>query len=570
MVRRIALCERTRMGRSALFSSLRRLLGRAHVAATGKQPKAPAGPSRREIFHGMLASAALVPLVAACGDNRAPAGAQTKSIAIVGGGIAGMTCAHFLSLAGLRADIFEASMRIGGRTYTQREGFASNQLVELGGELVDTDHIVLPALARTFGKTLDDLPALTDGLVDNVFYFNGKVQDEATLVAAFTPVAAKMAEANAMADDATFFAMVDNMSIHDWLTNVAGLADTAMIKQLLELAYVEEFGLEVAQQSAWNLLTLIDYDNPDPFRIFGDSDERYHLHQGSDSIALAIADDLADWINLDHALTKVAGSDAMGFDLTFATGGGDTTLHYDHVVYALPFTKLREVDLTGAGLSAMKTQIVQTLGYGTNAKLMMQFSSRPWEDLGSAGGCITDAGAKQLQTTWSTSRGQDGAEGIMTNFVGGQRGIDIGTGTSDAQVAQVLPWLDILWPGTSAKYNGKNVRQHWPSYPFNKGSYACYTLGQWSYFGLEGKAEGNQHFCGEHTSEDFQGYMEGGAETGAMVAAELCDALDVRQPDILAGLLSQLTERRSKPRASYHSGFGRRMSVRQRRRFGVR
>ena len=44
--------------------------------------------------------------------------------------------------------------------------------------------------------------------------------------------------------------------------------------------------------------------------------------------------------------------------------------------------------------------------------------------------------------------------------------------------------------------------------------YTCYRPGQWSFWPLEGEREGSLHFCGEHTSPDFQGWMEGAAETG--------------------------------------------------------
>ena len=544
---------------------------RAHVAnVTGSHPALVSGtsgrgPSRRDLVRGVFGAAALAPLIAACGDNQPGTQLTDKTIAIIGGGIAGMSCAHFLALAGVQAQVYEASLRIGGRTYTKHDGFASNQIVELGGELVDSGHIVMQALAETYHIQLDDLPAITAGLTDTIFRFNGIAQPDQAIVTAFMPVAAKMAAAVTAGDaSATEYARIDNMSIPDWLSSEANLPPSSMIKELLEVAYVEEFGLEVAQQSAWNLITLIDYTTIDPFHVFGDSDERYHLHTGSDSIALAIADQLADQITLDRALTKVVAAGAA-FDLTFSSMDGEVVVHADHVVYALPFTKLREVDLTGAGLSADKLNIIKTLGYGTNAKLMMQFSTRPWEDQGSAGGVITDVG--MLQTTWATSRGQDGPEGILTNFVGGDRGVAIGDGTADAQVATVLPWIDTVWPGTAALYNGKSVRQHWPTAPYAKGSYASYLVGQWAFFGNEGKAEGNQHFCGEHCSEDFQGYMEGGAETGAMVAAELLDGFAIRQPDILAGLLAQLVHR---PRASYHAGFGQRMALSEIRSFARR
>ncbi|MBA3539104.1 MAG: FAD-dependent oxidoreductase [Deltaproteobacteria bacterium] len=558
------------MARSPLFRTLRRLMQRANVARTGEAPVATSGPSRRDFFLGSIGAAALLPLVQACGDNTQP-GAGGATVAIVGGGISGMTCAYMLSLAGVRATVYEASMRIGGRMYTQREGLAGDQLVELGGELVDSDHLVIPALARTLGLTLDDLLVDTAGLKQDIFYFNNAELSEQAIVTAFTPVAAKMAAA-VMAGEALTpageaeFARIDAMSIPEWLETEAGLPDTAVIRQLLEVAYLEEFGLEVTEQSAWNLITLIDYETPDPFRVFGDSDERYHLHQGNDAIPLALADRLGDQVVLDHALTKVT-AQGERVELVFATMDGDVTVLADHVVYALPFTKLREVDLTASNLSAEKLTIINELGYGTNAKLMLQFTDRHWETAhASGGGVITDVG--ELQATWATSRGQAGAQGILTNFVGGARGVAIGEGSAESQAAMVLPWIDTVLPGTQAKYIANSaIRQHWPSAPFMKGSYACYKVGQFAFFGLEGVAEGGQHFCGEHTSEDYQGYMEGGAETGAMVAAEILDTLEIRLPQLLAGLLSQLVER---PRATYHGGFGDRMRVSEIRRRGSR
>jgi monoamine oxidase len=356
------------------------------------------------------------------------------------------------------------------------------------------------------------------------------------------------------------FARIDAMSIPEWLESEAGLAPNAFIRRLLEVAYLEEYGLEVEQQSAWNLLYLIDSAQPDPFRVFGDSDERYHIHEGNDALPLAIGERLADRIHLDHALARVEASGDR-FVLTFANG---TRVTAAHVIYALPFTRLREVDLAGAGLSADKLDVIAQLGYGTNAKLMMQFTDRHWETAhGSGGGVITDIG--QLQTIWATSRGQGGTRGILTNFVGGTRGLEIGNGTPEAQAQMVLPWIDGVFPGTAAKYvAGSALRMHWPSYEHTKASYACYKVGQWAYFGTEGTREGNQHFCGEHCSEDFQGYMEGGAETGAMVAAEVLDDLAIDHPPQLAALLSIVMAER--PRASYHAGFGKRMKVSQIRR----
>ena len=41
----------------------------------------------------------------------------------------------------------------------------------------------------------------------------------------------------------------------------------------------------------------------------------------------------------------------------------------------------------------------------------------------------------------------------------------------------------------------------------------------------KGSRQGAIHFAGEHCSQDFQGYMEGGAAEGARAAKEVLTAL---------------------------------------------
>jgi monoamine oxidase len=196
------------------------------------------------------------------------------------------------------------------------------------------------------------------------------------------------------------------------------------------------------------------------------------------------------------------------------------------------------VDLTMAGITTDKQQIVDELGYGTNAKLMLQFATPTWRTAQMASGSsFTDVG--ELQCTWDTSRGQDGAQGILTNYVGGARGLAISAGTPEERAAEAVPWIDTVFPGAEAAYlAGSAVRSGWIENPNARGSYACYRPGQWAFYGLEGERTGNLHFCGEHTSLDFQGYMEGAAETGALVAAELLDELGVEAPARLAQVLA--------------------------------
>ncbi|MEW9576788.1 NAD(P)-binding protein, partial [Bacillus toyonensis] len=64
-------------------------------------------------------------------------------IVIVGAGLAGLTCAYRLKQAGYKAEIYEASERVGGRCHTRRGDFADNQIVERGGEFIDQGQVAI-------------------------------------------------------------------------------------------------------------------------------------------------------------------------------------------------------------------------------------------------------------------------------------------------------------------------------------------------------------------------------------------------------------------------------------------
>jgi len=62
-----------------------------------------------------------------------------SSIAIVGGGVAGLTAAYRVQQHGAKPVLFEASNRWVGRMFTQYD-FYKGMFCELGGEFVDTAH----------------------------------------------------------------------------------------------------------------------------------------------------------------------------------------------------------------------------------------------------------------------------------------------------------------------------------------------------------------------------------------------------------------------------------------------
>jgi monoamine oxidase len=89
-------------------------------------------------------------------------------------------------------------------------------------------------------------------------------------------------------------------------------------------------------------------------------------------------------------------------------------------------------------------------------------------------------------------------------------------------VHEYLEEFNKLFPGTKRTYNGKSFYVWSPGDPHILGAYSYFKVGQYtSINGIQGQREGNLHFCGEHTSINFQGYIEGGLRTGYRCAKEV-------------------------------------------------
>ena len=471
------------------------------------------------------------------------------TVGIVGAGMAGVHCAYLLEQAGVRAELYEAQSRIGGRMFTDRTTFAQpdGQHCELGGELIDTAHTTIQSLCKLLGIGLYDYTMDAPGLNHIVGFFGGQTITISDILAGFASIATSINSAvgtltNSNAapsySDHNNGDAIDAMSIRQWFDSVGA---SGPVRALLDVAYNIEFGLETDQQSAWNFLWQISPADPSNFAIFGTSDERFHTKTGNDAIPTGLAARLdPTQIHLGMQLVAVAVAADGRITLSFSSGGSLTTATFDHVVLALPFSILRQVDMSKVTMKPVKSLAINTLGYGTNAKLMAGFSSRVWRtpptvDGGPAypasdGSAYSDLAA--FQNTWETSRLQPGSSGIITDYTGGNLGVALGTLTPQTQLGAFLADFDKLFPGAQAASNGKVSRMHWPSFRWTQGSYAAYFVGQWTGIsGAEIERVGNLHFCGEHTSTAFQGFMEGAAETGAMAAAEVLTDLGLMSSD---------------------------------------
>ena len=533
-MRKTSPFTKNRCSHTPLFASLRRIMRLAslanppHSAPVDELLEMHAAQRRaflkNSVGAGVWATTGLMSSawLTACGSPRH----DDPRVVIVGAGIAGLNAAYVLKKAGVHAHIYEAGSRSGGRMLSARNLLAPGLVTELGGEFIDSSHADILTLAQEFGLTLLDRQADSEANLHTAYFFGGRHYSERQVVEAFRPLAKRISKdaatlgavidyknpGNAVAlDTLSVGAYLDKIDAHGWM------------REFLKVAYITEYGLDEGEQSALNLINMISTDvSAKKIQVFGDSDERYKINGGNASITEHLTQRLGDQVQLGYRLEALHRR-GTGYTLSFQTPNQSLRdVRADYVLLALPFSVLREVRMT-LDLPNHKTKAIQELGYGTNAKMLLGTTQRLWRKLAYSGEVFSD---QPFQFAWDNSQGQAGVAGGLTLFSGGKAGVEVGHDTAQHQAQRLMAGMERVFPGVRATLNSKVARHHWPSAPYSKGSYACYRPGQWtSIAGAEFEAVGNLYFAGEHCSTHFQGFMNGGAETGRRAAQAMLAVL---------------------------------------------
>jgi monoamine oxidase len=501
--------------------------------------------TRRDVLRaGLVAGVGLA--LSACTRDRSTATAPRPTatvsegaprVVVVGAGLAGLTAAYRLHQAGVPVEVYEARDRIGGRCFSSRD-WEGGQVGEHGGEFVDTRHVHLRILADELGLRLDDLwsspawnaPWLTylEGEVirpGDVFGDLWRAADQIVTLAARGPVTGGAPDAPPIDES---IRELDAMTEADWYAEHVGPLDTPAYR-LFTQGQAGWYGLDPDVLSAANLIDFLAIDYPG-------GNERYTIHGGNDQVPAATAARLPPAaVHLETPLQALRvrpdGRVELRFDDTAAP------VVADRAIVTIPFTTLRAVDVTEAGLSPTKQRAIDELGMGTNAKVLLQvdrpFGSSWW------GGGLT-RGDDPVFDTWesgSTDGVGAGTHGLLTVYSGGRVGAGWPADEPHAPASRevvdlTLSSIEVAVPGISDAFGGRAWLDAWVRDPWVGGSYAALLPGQWTgFWGAAPIAEGPIHFAGEHTSFFSQGFLNGGVESGSRAAAEVLRALGLRLPD---------------------------------------
>src|SRR4051812_41946238 len=245
-------------GRAPLARRLGEAAAIAAREASAEEALAEPSPGmrRRELLAGGAGLAAGAML---SGPVSRALAASAPRVVVVGGGLAGLTCAYRLKQSGVTAQLYEASDRLGGRCWTIRGSFAEGQIAEHGGELIDQGHTAIRQLAQELGLSLDNLLAAQVNGTEDFYYFDGQSYSFAQATNDLKQVWQQIHKDTSAAGYPTTFdsstergRQLDQMSIADWVAAFVPGGRGSKLGQLLEVAYNIEYGAEPEVQSSLN------------------------------------------------------------------------------------------------------------------------------------------------------------------------------------------------------------------------------------------------------------------------------------------------------------------------------
>jgi monoamine oxidase len=456
-------------------------------------------------------------------------GKMDPRIVIVGAGLAGLTCAYRMKQSGIISTIYEAADRVGGRCWTRRGYFKEGQIVERGGELIDSCHLEIQELAKELGLELDHLIMAEPMGTKPFYFFDGCDYSFKEVTKDFIEIFPKLQKDLKEAGETTLYHCytqrgfeLDHMSIVDYINEIVPGGTHSRLGKLLAMAYTIEYGADASKQSALNLLYLLGFAQREHFQMFGDSDECFHIKGGNDQLPALLAKNLNGQIRFNSRLKKIEHDGQNEIRLVFQNDEREWGVLADKVILAVPISILRTIDYESASFRPLKKLAIKELGMGVNTKLHVQFASRFWNELGNNGETFADTGYQQ---TFESSRAQQGKSGILVNFTGGDTAAKQFALTNDKLDETAKKFLDKLnpvLPGSMSNWNGLATVDHWLSNQWTKGSYSYWKVGQYTKFaGILGEREGNIFFAGEHTSIKCAGYLNGAVESGERAAQEV-------------------------------------------------
>jgi monoamine oxidase len=432
---------------------------------------------------------------------------QVVDVAVLGAGLAGLTAARDLTIAGADVLVLEARERPGGRV--EAVTLPDGRVVQAGGEVFGDEHAFYRALAAELGLTVErsyiaDPGEMSWGLNEGVF-----VGDE-------IPWMTDEEREDARRIDREFAALAETVDPDDpWRHPRAEELDRLSLGGWLR----EQHALPAVQRRHELTSLSLSCDAPERTSLLAQlrkhatlaGEEFYDLAEweglrvaeGSAAVALAMASQLGARVRLGAQVAALDLRGSHGAAVTLADG---EQIHAEAVVCALPAGPLRAVSISG--LSDARLASLRAQRHALAAKVVVAYEESFWQRRGQNG---------LAETEWLFGSTWPQAGAVMSLLVPPERFAPFIAAPAQARRQALLDGLEALY-GEPAQNPVAIFERAWGSDPFTLGYIASWAPGDLMRVGpLHGTHEPPFYVAG--SDHWVAGYMEGAVRTGHEAAA---------------------------------------------------
>jgi monoamine oxidase len=503
-------------------SLLARRLGTSTLAPKNEPPPVPQNIATqsipewtRNLFNTHQADLAEIVSV----GGKPPFAQATRSIGIIGAGLAGLSAAYELRTRGYSVTIFEASDRIGGRTWANHD-LVKPHTMDRGAELIGSNHPLWLNYQRVFKIGFTNVleyknsPIILDGkrLTRDE---EDELSDQMEEALAFISAAAKgiFDPYRPWTDPQASFLDCENVYDFVMRRDWSDRCKKAVLQQL-----ESDNGVAAKKQSLLALLTMVNGGGSDRYWV---DTEVYRSRRGTQALSDAFEAALGGWGVSVNDKSRIIGVDASRrkVELQVKKRAKRTErMEFDDVVLTVPPSAWKTI--TTWKPKKLASFMSSPPQMGKNVKCLLAFSDRFWtaEDLAPSS---TESGP--VDQTWETTEAFESPQLVgMVAFAGANHAADLSKLSDRKAKARVIDSLEEVYKGVRSKVTESEF-VNWPKRKWSKASYSfpnCGDIMRWGAKFNDGY-NGKLHFAGEHTCYAFTGYMEGALQSGYRLARKL-------------------------------------------------
>lgn len=489
-------------------------------------------------------TAAVRPQVADLPSRRGGA----KRVVIIGAGVAGLTAAYQLRLAGHEVILLEGRTRPGGRVQSLRADFADGLHAEAGALFVPLEHEYLMKYVRLTGLAheLDPIPPAHLGgfyhLQGNSYLDSGAGpmlwSRDGSLEPASWPGDLTAAERRASLDelyetylDGVEGGLGDPLEA-DWppahlipyeqrtmLDVLRGLGASEAAVELMRVAHLGAYG-----DNGRNLSPLFMIQQWIDARRLGSAMTWTTMRGGNDRWLHRLAATLKAEIHYGSTATAIHETGGRP-TVSVTRHGRGSTVEADHVICAAPFAALREIEFR-PDLPEPKQRAIDSLEGTKISHLFIQCARRVWRRPDGQGLFALSFTDTDLATILRDSTfNQRGPRAILDLYMTGEQAERMDALDAEARLPLALDRLEKIFPGISEVAEGATFHS-WNLDPFSRGDFVYYSQGQftelWPHVATP---VGRIHFAGDQTAVK-SGWQDGAIASAHRAAREVAECAD--------------------------------------------